>query len=88
MPTEVIIEPHFRWNTRRLPPLPPGLQGRKLAEWARGWRSLHKWFRYQMPEDDRYWFSVYEVIGLAATEALLGERDEFRIDSLGNWPDL
>ena len=88
MPTEIIIEPKVRWNSRRLPPPPPGLEGRKLAEWARGWRSLHKWFRYQVSEDERYWLSVCEVIGRAATESLLGEREDFRIDSLGNWVDL
>lgn len=77
---EAYFEPMFRFNSRRLPPAPPGLSEADAAKWARSWRSLYKWFRYQTPESDRYYYACQEAIGRAETLRRLGPEDDFDLD--------
>lgn len=79
---QIIFEPKFRYNARRLPPPPPRLGGLAVRVWATCWRTLHRSFRYQMSEDLRYWTALRETIGRAETEARLGPEDAFKIESL------
>lgn len=84
---DTLIEPKYRYNTRRLPPIPEWMNVKERVEWARCWRSLYLYHRWQLSEDCRYWISVRETVGAKEAFRHLGEQDVFSLESLSLQPD-
>jgi hypothetical protein len=69
----------FQFNAKLLPPIPPWMSEKHRDRWARSWRSLHRDFRHQLTEDQRYWQACQEAVGSAQALLHLGPKDAFSL---------